>query len=130
MQKRCSHCGTDLDAPGHLVLDCIRDTWPAQIRPGRANPLYVVRVVLPPEECNQPAMGLLEVLTMTGLARLHRRDADGACFDLLPPSGVDSAHWADALAESMVQGRWGWYFNAVRAPAWGDGPQYEPPVTG
>ncbi len=73
---------------------------------------FVVRVVT--HERYGP---LLEALAENDILVLHRTDASGTCFDIVPHIGIlDTMAWADALAENLSDRG----FNAVRAPRWSE----------
>lgn len=75
---------------------------------------WVCRVVTfgaPPPEL----LRLVELLDALGLARLHRTDCAGLCFDLETPAGVqDTKRWAEDAA-GLVE-RLG--FSGAAAPEW------------
>lgn len=74
----------------------------------------VVRVVLPDgiHELTDHTRQLLRFMDRAGVIVLHRDDADGVCFDLLPRDHIqDTTAWAVSVCRDD-QG-----FNAVAAPA-------------
>jgi len=75
---------------------------------------YVVRIVMPDGVHDLPYLlrELLQILHRCGQVTLHRDDKDGVCFDVLPPSNVDTKFWADHMAADFTHHG----FNAVRAP--------------
>jgi hypothetical protein len=83
--------------------------------------IWAVRIVASPQEMdgegsslgNHTIGELLECLRYAGLVRIHRDNAEGVCFDLVSPAGVDSETWAQMNADRMSS--FGW--NAVKAPA-------------
>jgi hypothetical protein len=79
----------------------------------------VIRIVLDSEESERLSV-LVNALAALGTAFLHREDADGMCFDLIPPTQDQGAIRASCLIirETM-------HFNAVVAPAWKDGSHYK-----
>jgi hypothetical protein len=74
----------------------------------------VVRVVLPDgmNELTPELIMFLEQLRYAGLVEVHRNDADGVCFDLLCPHGLNDEVWARQNAEHMQS----YTYNAVVAP--------------
>ncbi len=76
---------------------------------------YVVRIVMPDGIHELPPLlrELLQLLHRCGPVTLHRDDAEGVCFDVLPPPNVDTKFWADHTAADFSH----YGFNAVRAPA-------------
>ena len=82
------------------------------------NNRWVVRVVLTPGEASKLG-DFVTTLAQLGLTVMHRRDATGVCFDLLPPEGTfDSHSWANRAAETLEEFE---QLNAVAAPRWVSG---------
>ncbi len=85
---------------------------------------WVVRIVTDPAR-SKALDGLIQVLSTMGPVQVHRHNTDvrgaGSCFDLVPANGMDSGAWSDEVAGLLV----GFGWNAVRAPAFGEGVQYE-----
>lgn len=87
-----------------------------------AKKLFVVRIVTHPTELetrfigeHQPGHTLgefMECMRYAGLIRIHRDNSEGMCFDIRPPSGVDSKMWAEMNAKRMQS----FGYNAVCAP--------------
>ena len=68
--------------------------------------VYVVRVCLDPQtERWLPDGGtspILDCLRYAGLVKVHNPTPLGfACFDILPPSNIDSREWAERNADRM-----------------------------
>jgi len=76
---------------------------------------WVVRVVLPKDEAYD-RRSLLTGFVQAGYVEIHRDDADGMCFDILPPTYEVSERWAMRTVVSMTDRG----FNAAKAPRWRD----------
>jgi hypothetical protein len=75
----------------------------------------VIRIVMDSEEYER-FDPLIEALLTLDMAFMHRRDADGACFDLIPPR--QNQAWLRDAVLRLQEG----HFNAVVAPEWKDDP--------
>ena len=74
----------------------------------------VVRVVTEPEDERMSLF--LVALSRCGLIFIHRDDASGFCYDILPPGSELSDRWAKRMALALTERGW----NAVVAPRWRD----------